>query len=545
MGQGTNRNEGLHRIINEITASCRYSPELAYSRLTAAFYHHNEVICAKMAGKDYRSIFRYAAETLHCQTGPGEKFGLVAETKSTTEPLVVDECSSISTVPNLDSACEIYAHLAIMYTTVFEQAQRYTSTELDYRRFPFLQFATGDLLLRNSPTQMLTIDAYLTTWNLKQIGDASSLFSALSIMLLSYFQTTDGDGQEFMSELFSVDKLPTTSPEILSNLQCLIHDTLLEFEVSVDITYNQQLQLAHEVCTNDWYDHIMLETILKCIASALHLPIMLHTRVTSFPIEPFLPQAPPLPPGPKYIMHILAAEREGQFLPCDISSQQRSNLCTYTDYSQKKDTPHSQGHFKTKPTTTAEDQMDLEGQTLLMVPSTNTQVRAQSSTKCSCGHNSQFPSCSNEGKYPTRCPCFKAQLSCHSLCNCLHCANPQGQKPPSQLRKRPQLQQARNTTIIKKGSVYLLEKGQSITTGQYNKEEYFTAAIILLHHFGLNQDDPLDLKDFTDKYNTTVDTARRINEGLPLFNRQQAYLKHIADTIKFHYHCTISKGLTQ
>ena len=80
-GQGTNRNEGLHRLLNGMNMNARYGPELACARLTQAFFHHNETIQATHEGRRPLTIHEYAATTM--SNSVTEVFGFLPETSAT------------------------------------------------------------------------------------------------------------------------------------------------------------------------------------------------------------------------------------------------------------------------------------------------------------------------------------------------------------------------------------------------------------------------------------------------------------------------------
>ena len=55
-GCGTNRNERLHKQLNNILSNSRYGVELAYALLTSTFYLHNEEVAAKREKRTARPI---------------------------------------------------------------------------------------------------------------------------------------------------------------------------------------------------------------------------------------------------------------------------------------------------------------------------------------------------------------------------------------------------------------------------------------------------------------------------------------------------------
>ena len=222
-GQGTNRNEGLHCLINDITSSCRYSPQLAYTRLTMAFYQHNERIHKKITGNNYRSIQEYALEKAHCR--PQESFGINPqirrETITTAEiyPLeairtdvdTLDEQMMVvkDETPTSDVDCERYAQLFIMQEIIFQQLQESSNIIVDYKRFPFLQLAAGDLLVQRVNQMQISLQTHLLQWKLQTLTPPTHLFTCMSNILLHLMQDADNSLKDFTCSIFAIDKFPT------------------------------------------------------------------------------------------------------------------------------------------------------------------------------------------------------------------------------------------------------------------------------------------------------------------------------------------------
>ena len=71
-GRGTNRNEHLHKQLNNILSNSRYGVELAYALLTSTFYLHNEEVAAKQEKRTARPI----AACVDTTSSQKECFGL-------------------------------------------------------------------------------------------------------------------------------------------------------------------------------------------------------------------------------------------------------------------------------------------------------------------------------------------------------------------------------------------------------------------------------------------------------------------------------------
>ena len=75
-GRGTNRNEALHKKLNNIMCSSWYGVELAYSFLTTCFFNHNEKLVAKVENRCERPIEEFNTELNSHASGSAETFGL-------------------------------------------------------------------------------------------------------------------------------------------------------------------------------------------------------------------------------------------------------------------------------------------------------------------------------------------------------------------------------------------------------------------------------------------------------------------------------------
>ena len=103
-GRGTNRNESLHKDLNNIMSS---GVELAYGLFTVSFYKHNE----KMASNaEKRIAYPYQVQNNYCTIS--EKIGLSFESSSDA---ISSSITSVE-IPDLDiNSCtytEIYSRLA-------------------------------------------------------------------------------------------------------------------------------------------------------------------------------------------------------------------------------------------------------------------------------------------------------------------------------------------------------------------------------------------------------------------------------------------------
>ena len=371
------------------------------------------------------------------------------------------------------------------------------------------------------------LERHLSLWNLQITTPPMTLLPCISELLLTPLNDISIPNDTIL-QILNVHSCPSTASELLLLLQSLLHDKLLEFTCTVDITYEQQIELAHQVCQDKWMDIHLVDTVLICLSSFLHLPIILHTTMPSLPIIPFLPQTGPLTPIPP--LHLAMIDNH-LFYGCTLQGLNTDNPKTPTEHHLvHKETPTPCTHHK--------DLAIKNGHTF------DQPTTSQKETHCSCGHAKQTQQSCTQSTYKSRCPCLNNHHPCTSLCTCRKCTNPYGttSKIPS---KRPHLQLAMNNTAKKRGIAYLEENSEPLKTGKYTQLEYFMTSILLKEQFGLSYDDSIDLQQFEQTYNNTVHCIQVISFKSPVFSRKTTYLQHIISDIKFYHHYTSIKGLTQ
>ena len=106
-GRGTNRNESLHKDLNNIMSSSRYGVELAYALFTVCFYKHNERMASNAEKRSAFPVEYYLSTTDSHELGD-EKFGLSFESVSTD--------SSTSASSSLHVDCCTYEEMYSLIT---------------------------------------------------------------------------------------------------------------------------------------------------------------------------------------------------------------------------------------------------------------------------------------------------------------------------------------------------------------------------------------------------------------------------------------------
>lgn len=94
-GRGTNRNEELHKNLNNIMSASRYGVELAYGLFTGCFFKHNEKMISKADHMLINPVEFY--QILHADTPiSAEKFGLQFNDRCTRYPVVPERLTICS-----------------------------------------------------------------------------------------------------------------------------------------------------------------------------------------------------------------------------------------------------------------------------------------------------------------------------------------------------------------------------------------------------------------------------------------------------------------
>ena len=97
------------------------------------------------------------------------------------------------------------------------------------------------------------------------------------------------ESQDFILHCLSIESVPESSDKLWALLLSLLHDTLLRCHVPSPITYEQQIQLSHDVCHEDCCDVEFIHLVFHSACNILHTPIVLFTGHLKFPYVPFIP----------------------------------------------------------------------------------------------------------------------------------------------------------------------------------------------------------------------------------------------------------------
>ena len=322
-GQGTNKNEGLHRIVNEISGSCRYSPELSYAWLTGAFFHHNEAISAKQMQRRAKTISQYSLEGA---TSSPEPFGfttrnafpctcVVADPEDSTGTPTKDPLNVMYIISSSEDYFEdnqlmgshknnefadtdyilrakTYVLHALAHQVTYNHVSQLSSTSgFDYHCFPFLETCSTLHIRGSEPGNSFNLDCQLKSLQMEKVAFPLPPLPLIAKIIYQQLLTNceSSEIQTFMFNCLSTASLPVNSDALLALLQSLLHDILLSYQAPFSVTYEQQIQLSHEVCHEHWCDVEFIHIVLRCLSTILRTPIVLLTGHLDFPCVPFIP----------------------------------------------------------------------------------------------------------------------------------------------------------------------------------------------------------------------------------------------------------------
>ena len=324
-GQGTNRNEGLHRLLNGMNMNACCGPELACARLTQAFFHRNETIQATREGRRPLTIHEYAATTM--SNSVTEVFGFLPETSATetvasslTNPMAPfavahavcagTSCMDTSTattaaassglVSKLQEKAAQHAVCALTYEHMYRQIEALSTTQsVDYSRLLFLELASEACPPWATSTEEddnNTVNALLQSYGFDR--EELPLPPLAAVATAAYRQLSDvstpADVKHSVAHLTAMsgtlDDYDTFRAQLLEALQGYVQTC----EFPLLISPEAQAQLSQAVLDQSWSDVYFVDVILRCLAAILHTPMVIFTSFLDFPVVQYVPQHPPL-----------------------------------------------------------------------------------------------------------------------------------------------------------------------------------------------------------------------------------------------------------
>ncbi len=510
-GRGTNRNENLHKGLNQVMSCSKYGVELAYSLLTVIFYNHNERMTENKQPIEY---YLSQAPLLDTQ----ERFGLKFEngkndsgctSDDSFTPLKLMTCtyaqlykriihtplpgSGHSKQPNTfvddevdndsdgtDSEVEHATQLdmkqpisistlkqvlirALSWFFIHKSLQSVSNTaNLRLDQIPFMISTLGDNMSTSilfvdeeEKESMERLDLLLKSWGVSRLEvsrDGNCLFYAVAHNL------------RFQLEGGNVDL-----ENILNGLGIYSHHSLIEIasalrqgvvkewtgsnskEYQKFITGGQLQAQAEEFQQEGVYSIDIGDLVIAALSNLLQSPLVLFTSRLNQPLHIQYPTySPMVSPNPIYLAYLQVGS--GHY---DAVVQGSEDQC-------------SDSHV------------------------------GAVHPGCNCGRKSTFKgnACSfSLNRYSSRCPCYNEKRPCSHFCKCKGCTNSFGTKstmvPPTcgQKRKRVAFDNQAVPLKGKRTMKFMETVGEPILIGNLSRMEFLVFCSIVQN---LMQDNNFD-----------------------------------------------------
>lgn len=562
-GRGTNRNESLHKDLNNIMSSSRYGVELAYALFTVCFYKHNERMASVVEKRAAYPIEFY--DDVSNGPVPSEHFGLSFEFRecvsgSSTQSLVsqvkldinstyaqlyayitdkplchvkkpslILEDSDADTEDNSEAFSDIEQPMPIMAVdppqvisvvtakAILIRALTWyflhkcisslsTTASVNIYCFPFLTSyymvnVFNDITSENlSEKPEQRLDDLLTSWNLRRCP-SEDIFGAFGHNLNLQVEKGNVYLQQFL-----VDNGIATKPssQVTCQLKRLVFAEWLG-ENSEDyqefLTYTQ-LQEQASLLQDGSRSSEIGDLVILALSNVMKIPIVLFTSAKNMPIAIQLPtQSTVFNIDPVLVAYV-------QGMP---------------------------GYFSAVKPASSEDsvlQSVATGSAQTSSPAENT---SPPSKGCFCGKKAiRGTPCSYSLKeYTCRCPCYNKQQACSDDCRCKCCGNPYGVRPESgqktkigHKRKRFAHQQQSVPLRGKSGHKFMEEVGEQASIGGFSETEFLIVCAII--HGLLTEGSgyctwdrakDIDSLKVHSVYTSILDVVQSMGISLPMYTR--------------------------
>ena len=395
VGCGTNRNENLHKLLNTHFHISRIGILLAYALLTVLLYSHNSSLHFKgKAASVPLSLVDCTSTANKCM----ETFGIVPKTESdnccsSIQELLLAEMEppedlnqghlDKDLVHNLVRKALWKAGAYIQFKDLSKRNTPEINDWLDSERVRAP--TTDDLCLLDENLHRNTLRFNIASWNFRIIqvpADGNCFFSAISISLEEVLKENPNLTSIKIFEQYS-ETVSEHKTFFLRKL--LMEEWLGERRSTYEACYagENYIEEVNQFQNDGFFDCQLGDTMVSAMCNALGITICLLTSLKHQPVMIFSP------------------EKILQSLPDPVNMYLAYNA-------------HGAGHY---------DALAYVGSSEKL------------KSYCRCGVNSKVDSkvfCTSEDKttkYKSRCPCLKQGIPCRSMCACVQCHNPHGQRP--------------------------------------------------------------------------------------------------------------------
>ena len=499
-GHGTERNEGLHKLLNSSVLSSinTIGVELAFAILTVVFYRYNSKILHK---KDFPLPILAHALSLPSNTVSTENlgyvpFGFVGPRKrvecmkktinksrdDNLEMLTNDMASNLlyEMLTRHSVLSHVNAQCKARNIDVFNMESLFDANLVSFLGGRFGSDMDCDRKDHNVRLQRTVASFGLEIFPVDPDGDCAFTAVWRQIRMLTTDDDMVNDTADLTNHLVTLGLTLTDTTVPVKMLRSLFVDEICGEKVNYYHSFIQGMtkwefiEEAKKFIYPGQFSGQVGDLIVMALSNLLKCPILVLTSMESCNIIPFIPEN----------------------LSC--------NVPIFVAFNQ-----HGPGHYDSTRPYNASPNIDNESEDVH-------EADREDMKPCRCGKSGNNgksgdngkKSCNSGGKYSSRCKCFKFKKPCTG-CKCVNCDNPYNGVPPvsnnnkvtstvKQSRKRIKLDVSR-----KKTSAFMSDMGEPIRQGHWNTYETSLVQCII----ALPTVDKNDAKKVCEIYNFVVNLS--------------------------------------
>lgn len=460
-GNGTNRNENLHKILNKsmLAGASRIGPELAHAILTILFYQYNMRL--KGFTSVPSSIMNAVKSGTHQLLNLSNHFPAAKNAVGTAA-----DVTSQDNRPNVDLEIvnSIVIHSKYLYESI-KKMVKFSSKTFDPS---VLYFTTGFTPVSipktndEESTHSQRLQCSLATHN-RQIVPMAKNGNCAFLSVAHALSNAEEFNSLFVENIMTNTNLNIELLQLNENgIEKFADQLRKEFvqqayrhvdkyikstTFSSKALYMKELSHFEE---QGVFSGQIGDMVMSVLADLLQIPIVLLTSIEGLPIIQIIP---------------------------DIICLHYQLYIAYNQY--------GPGHYDA---TIA--QPDLPK----VKPECNSPLLSVAGSSCRCGTNKpkgeQDPSellvvCTNTAARKTRCPCYKAGLDCNQMCKCVNCGNGKSDQIESKMLHSELglgSKRRRKSSYLKQTSEkFLTENDLSVIAGPYTLNEHCVIQSIICY----------------------------------------------------------------
>lgn len=571
-GRGTNRNENLHKDLNNIMSSSKYGVELAYALLTVIFFNHNERMAAKAEQRSEHPVEFYLHQ--HLSPATREYFGLrFNEKDSPASATSAHSCADTFTTLNLTSSTYVQLYQRVMHTPlphsghgrrrfefVDDETSQVEECELDSspdnddqnEHQPVSVAALKKILMQalawfflHKSMSNMSETAYI---RLDQIPFMLSSSADLFNPIMFYPNDEQKTHEEHLDELLK--SWQYLRQKVPPDGNCLFHSVAFNIKMQLERGNSELEQIVSKIGIN-------VQESLAQIASGLRKCVVkewLGEQSQSYQV--FMSEGQLQSQAEEFLQDGAYSLDIGDLAIAALSNMLQTPLILFT--SRPNQPLHIQypthspmlnpnpiclaylqfgpGHYDAVAPISVEQEEDI------IFP-----AAAPPTIHCNCARKStKSNACSfSLTQYTCRCPCYNSKHPCTEYCKCKGCTNTFGVKPAAkatktgQKRKRP-AHESQCVPLQGKRTVKFMEAvGEPVSIGGFSKMEYLVIASIVQ---SLMSDDwdweqvrNVNVGDVSTIYHYILELVQTLQLELALFERKQDSIEKLLERTIFKW----------